>query len=114
MSAWIDLLKGEVDATSITATATRLGVSRTAVSLVLSDKYPAKTDRMAKRVIEVLGAVICPALGESITPERCQGYRSMKAPTHNPIAMRHWRACQRCPNNHVAQTEKPENSNADR
>lgn len=111
MTAWLNLLRDEVSATTIQATATRLGVSRTAVSLVLSDKYPAKTDRIAQRVIDVLGAVNCPALEESIPPERCLGYRTMRAPTHNPIAMRHWRACQRCSNNPVKQ---PENNNADR
>lgn len=111
MTAWLNLLRQEVAASTIQATATRLGVSRTAVSLVLSDKYPAKTDRIAQRVIDVLGAVDCPVLGESIPPERCHSYRCMRAPTHNPIAMRHWRACQRCPNNPVKQ---PENNNADR
>ena len=109
MTAWIDLLRAEVAATTISATAVKLGVSRTAISLVQSDKYPVKTDRIAKRVESVLGAVACPALSQQIELARCRGYRSMRAPTHNPIAMRHWRACQRCPNNPAPhQPESPD------
>lgn len=99
MSTWLDLLGAEVKATSMQKAATRLGISRTAVSLCLAGKYGASTDRVEEKVWDVLGQVDCMALGESITPTACRGHRERKPPLHNPVAMQHWHACQHCPNN---------------
>lgn len=97
---WLDLLRGAVAASSMTAVAARLGISRTAVSLVLAGKYGAKVDRIAAKVLDVLGeSVDCPAKGAVIAKSECNELRSRKAPMHNPIAMQTWRACQRCPHN---------------
>jgi len=96
---WLDLLRTEVQSTTMTKAAERLGISRTAVSLCLSGKYGAKTDKVAAKVLDVLGAMECPALAETITPLECEAYRTRSAPLNNPMAMRHWRACQHCPHN---------------
>ncbi|CDM42417.1 hypothetical protein [Ectopseudomonas oleovorans] len=99
MTTWLDLLSAEVKASSMQKAATRLGISRTAVSLCLSGKYGASTDRVEAKVWDVLGQVDCLALGEPISPTACRDYRERKPPLHNSVAMRHWRACQHCPNN---------------
>lgn len=97
---WLDLLRAEAKSTSMQQAANRLGISRTAVSLCLSERYPASTERIEAKVWDVLGSQIeCPVLVESISPTACREYRERKAPIHNPMAMQHWRACQHCPNN---------------
>lgn len=101
MSApWLELLSAAVVASSMTAVAKRLGISRTAVSLVLAGKYGAKTDRIEAKVLAVIGnSVECPAMGKAIAMDRCREFHQARAPMHNPIAMQHWRACQRCSHN---------------
>jgi len=101
MSApWIELLRSEVATSSMTAVAGRLGVSRTAVSLCLAGKYGAKTDRIAAKVLAILGdSVDCPAMGQVIAKAKCSDFCARKAPTHNPVAMQHWRTCQHCQHN---------------
>jgi hypothetical protein len=96
---FVTLLAREVEQSNRARAAERVGVSRTAVSLVLVNRYPCSTDGVERQVMEVLGRIDCVALGEVITAEQCQTYRERKAPTHNPMAMQHWRACQNCPSN---------------
>lgn len=97
---WINLLSAEVERTNKTVASQRIGMSRTAVSLVLANRYPSpSTAGVEKRVMDVLGRLECVALGEVITSAQCQSWREKAAPTHNPNAMQHWRACQHCPNN---------------
>jgi len=97
---FVRLLAKEVTATSRTHAALRINMSRTAVSLLLDNKYPSQTtDGIERRVMEVLGRIECVATGDSLTVEQCQGFYQRQAPTHNPQAMRHWRVCQQCPNN---------------
>lgn len=106
LSAWgeqpplfVSLLAHEVEQSNRARVGERLGISRTAVSLVLVNRYPASTENVERRVLDVLGRIDCVALGEVITAEQCQTYRERPAPTHNPMAMQHWRACQHCPSN---------------
>lgn len=110
-AAWLELLRSEAAASSMTAVAGRLGISRTAVSLCLSGKYGAKTDRVAAKVLDILGeSVDCPAQGAVIAKRHCRDLSTRKAPTHNPVAMQHWRTCQRCAHN--PQCRNRENSHA--
>ncbi len=98
---WLDLLKQAVDApgASQASVAKALGyASSTVVSLALSGKYPAKTDKIEARVLAVFGRVQCPHLGEELSGAQCIEYHTRAAPTSSPFAMRHWRACQSCPN----------------
>lgn len=107
LSAWGDqpplfvtLLAREVEQSSRTRAGERIGMSRTAVSLVLINRYPASTTAgVERRVIEALGRIDCVAVGEVVTATQCQSYREKPAPTHNPHAMQGWRACQHCPHN---------------
>lgn len=95
---WLDLLRAEVEKTSRKAVAARLGVSRTAISLVMSGKYGAKTDNIAALVMEVLGVIACPYLGKEITRRECHEHAGRAIPTSSPRAVRHWKTCQTCPN----------------
>lgn len=95
---WLELLKRAVDETSQQAVAERLGISRGAVSLLVSGKYPARTDRMARLILGAYATVHCPFLEEEISAAACRDYHTREAPTSSPFAMRHWRACQGCPN----------------
>lgn len=107
ISAWgaepplfIRLLAIEAESTGRTRAAARINMSRTAVSLVLVNKYPSRTtDGVERRVMDVLGRIECVALDETITVEQCQRFYERPAPTHNPLAMQHWRVCQQCPFN---------------
>lgn len=107
LSAWgkepplfVRLLALEVQASDRTRAAARIGMSRTAVSLVLANKYSSpSTAGVERRVLDVLGRIDCIAVGETLTVEQCQSYRERPAPTHNPMQMQHWRACQHCPFN---------------
>lgn len=103
---WMDLLKAAVAAkgNNRRAVATELGISRTAVSRVLDEKYGAKTDNVAAKVIERYGRVTCPHLGVEISLAECKNYHTGQVPTSSPRAMKHWRTCQTCPNNQSNQT----------
>lgn len=93
---WLELLRQKSRETSIGKVAKRLKLSRTTVSLCLSGKYGAKTDRIAERVLKVLGSFYCPMRAEAITPSACTEQNERRAPVHNPMAMQGWRVCQQC------------------
>lgn len=93
---WRALLDRAVAASSIQAVADRLDVSRTTLSLVFGNKYPARTDKIAARVMAVLGREHCPYLDVEITRAQCREFCTRRAPTSSPREMRHWRACQGC------------------
>lgn len=97
---WINLLSAEVERTNKTVASQRIGMSRSAVSLVLANRYPSpSTAGVERRVLDVLGRLDCVALGDVVNAEQCQSYREKPAPTHNPQAMQHWVACLHCPHN---------------
>lgn len=73
-----------------------LDISRTAISLAINGKYPAKTDKIAAKVMEAYARVDCPHLSETISINTCRAYALRTAPTNSPREMRHWRACQTC------------------
>lgn len=93
---WKNLLNQAVEAANITQVAARLAMSRTAISLVMSGNYPAKTDKIAARVLDVYGRVSCPFLGVEIVQAECRAQRSSAVPTSSPRAMQFWRVCQGC------------------
>lgn len=96
MSSWLTLLRRAVDeAGSRAAVARELGVSRTAVSLLLSGAYPGDPARMAARVMNRYARVDCPHTGHPVTPEHCRRLAG-PVPTSSPAALRQWRACQTC------------------
>jgi hypothetical protein len=96
---WRDLLQQAVadHKRGRAGVAEQIGVSRTALSLILGGKYPAKTDRIAAKVLDTYARIDCPHLGQTITQAQCRDFASRGAPTNSPRDMRHWRACQSCP-----------------
>jgi len=94
---WLQILRDAVAASSQTTVAERIGMSRTAVSLVLSGKYPGKTDRVADRVLRVFGQVQCTHTGQPIALTVCVSYATRRAPLNNPFELSHWRTCLTCP-----------------
>ena len=105
---WFELFKAAVESSSRQKVADDLGISRTAVSLIYSGKYPAKTDKIATLVMEIYGRVHCPHLGTEISNNECRLHHSAEVPTSSPRAMRHWKACQSCP--HKEKGEQHANS----
>lgn len=94
------LLRAEVARTNITLTAERLDVSRTAVSLLVSDKYSADPTRMYQRIIDVLGSFPCPHLGADIARAKCRDLHTrQQPPAQRSSDVAHWRACQTCQHN---------------
>jgi hypothetical protein len=99
MSAqWLELLRDRVKNSSMGRIAFELGVSRTTISLVLSGKYPARTDKIAGRVTDIYARIQCPFLAREISGSECRDFHTRETPTSSPFAMRHWRACQSCSN----------------
>lgn len=97
---FVRLLAAEVAVSNKTKASQRIGMSRTAVSLILSNRYASpSTAGVERRVMETLGRIDCVALDQVINTDQCQSYREKPAPTHNPQAMQQWRACQYCPIN---------------
>lgn len=97
------LLREEVARTSMTAAAERLGVSRTAVSLLMNDKYTADPGAMHARILDVLGGVFCPYLEADLARSECKRRHTRQhPPAQTADAVRHWRACQRCRHNPAA------------
>lgn len=103
---WLTLLQEQVEKSSKQAVADELGVSRTVISLVMNEKYPASTDKIEERVNNLYSRLQCPHTGENITITACKANQTATAPTSSPRAMRLWRACQSCPNNQGVQHEK--------
>lgn len=98
MNDWLTILQQAVDAkgSSITAVADKLDVSRTTISLVLAGKYPAKTDKIAAKVLDMYARITCPHTCAEISHAECRALSTSAVPTSSPQAMRHWRACQSC------------------
>lgn len=97
--SWINTLRAACGDSSIARIATRLGYSRTTVSLALSGRYPGDTKHLARRVYEVLAVVQCTHSDQTIGIAQCQATATGRAPAHNPAKMALWRACQQCQNN---------------
>ncbi len=106
---WLDLVHAEVAASSIAATAGRMGVSRSALSQVINGCGPYGTGRasvasIARAAVENLGTVTCPFLTEfhgqptQVRLSECREIASRRTPpTNSPRALAHWRACRECP-----------------
>ncbi len=104
---FVQLLGAEVARSNMTETGKRIGMSRSAVSLVLANRYPSpSTAGVERRVMDALGRLDCVAIDAEVTAEQCQSYREKPAPTHNPNTMQQWKACQHCAFNPSCDTAK--------
>tara|TARA_R110002094_G_scaffold160396_11_gene145829 strand:- start:1317 stop:1691 length:375 start_codon:yes stop_codon:yes gene_type:complete len=99
---WVSALVDACDAkgASQNKVAKRLGFSAPVVSQVLRREYPGNMGNVEKRVraIYTPGTITCPALGP-IGSEDCLNWQdNAKALiTANPIKVRMYRACRKCP-----------------
>ena len=97
---WRALLAEEINRTSVTDTAKRIGYARTSVSLANSGHYTASTDRIEARILEILGGpeptFFCPAQRKSITQRECEAFCARPMTTTSPRALRQWQICQSC------------------
>ena len=93
---WCALLKARIAAASLRQVAAELGYSGTTLSLIVHGKYAGKTDRVAAAVAARYETVACPYQGKTIPLHECRSTAQGKAPTHNPMKMQQWLACQKC------------------
>lgn len=93
---WFALLKAQIAAASLRQVAAELGYSGTTLSLIVHGKYAGKTDRVAAAVAARYETVACPYQGKTILLHECRSTAQGKAPTHNPMKMQQWLACQKC------------------
>jgi hypothetical protein len=98
---WLQLLAAavEADPRGRAGVADRIGYSRGAVSTALAGKYAADPGGVAQAVMDHFDRLICPHLANQISPKQCADYATRPCPTTSPREVRHWRACQSCPNN---------------
>jgi len=100
MPDWRAILAREVDLhpRGKAGVAERLSVSRSYVSRALSEgasAYARVPQTFIRRVLDLESDVDCPAAGGRVARAECRK-ALLPAPTHNPLAMRIWRACQSC------------------
>ena len=97
--AWIVALADACDASSQGKVAARIGVSATVVNQALQNVYPGRLDRVEQRVRgELMREMVgCPVLGP-ITTRECLDHQSRGYESTNPMRVRLFRACPRCPN----------------
>lgn len=94
---WFKTLKEQCDTKTAKVVAQEVGYSKSAVSLILNGHYVGKTDRVRDAVLLRYEIVSCPHLGKVLPMHECVSLANSPAPTHNPIKMQQWRACQNCP-----------------
>ena len=95
----LTLMQQEAARTSKTAVADRMGISRTAVSLVLGGKYPAKNDKVFAAALAVLDQHNCPYMGIEVAADYCRDMSTGPTPTWDPSALAQRRVCQSCQHN---------------
>ena len=93
---WFAILSEQVAQTSRAKVASELNYSLTSVSLIMNGKYAGKPDRLRDKVLKRYTRVHCPYVAKIIPLHQCQDTAHGKAPTHNPMKMQQWRACQSC------------------
>lgn len=96
---WVRILAEEVDRTTQTATAKRLGYSSSVVSQTLGKSYAGDLSSVEQAVRGALmGATVeCPVLGE-IGRDMCLDEQRMPAAATSAMRMQLWRACRAgCP-----------------
>lgn len=101
MIAWKDAVQAEVsrDPRGIAGVAKRIGMKRTALSMLLSGTYPGNNTWQLNKVLLWLGqgSLECPHLRKPISEGDCIGFRTRPQPRSDPAGLRHWVDCQDCP-----------------
>ncbi|OCP17396.1 MULTISPECIES: helix-turn-helix transcriptional regulator [unclassified Ensifer] len=109
---WLGVLRAQAEKPGVTkqAIADELGISRTAVSLLIAGKYTAGTTKVERKIANKVMAlyahrVWCPHLHASITPDQCRAFCTAPMTMSDPAGLRHWVACQKCPEKSVREKE---------
>lgn len=100
----LKLAQGAIEATSITAVAVQIGFSRTALSLYMSDKYPAEPTELESAIRTRYDQYICPHTQQEITGQDCQTRANQPKPFGGRAKLIHWQACQGCEYKSVKET----------
>ncbi|WP_321392759.1 hypothetical protein [Emcibacter sp.] len=84
-----------------------VGISTTAVNLLLNNRYKAKLDRVERKVRSALmhETVHCPYLDIEITQRDCDTHSQAKITMASPQLFKHRRACLDCANNFQKRSE---------
>lgn len=99
---WLEILRRQVQLRGASLVAREMGVSATTISLVLSGKYGASTDKIERRAMRIYGSgdgVACPELGK-ITPRKCvetwERAGKIGSRAGNPKTIKLYRVCLKC------------------
>ncbi|WP_316154753.1 MarR family transcriptional regulator [Cupriavidus sp. BIC8F] len=98
---WFEGLRREVKSGTQKAVADRMGISRSTLAIVLNGlgEYgngKSSTVRIEMRYRQAFEQIECPFSGNQVGVEHCREKALGAAPTHNPLKMQQWQACQAC------------------
>ncbi|MFZ6712983.1 MarR family transcriptional regulator [Undibacterium sp. TC9W] len=110
---WFKALHTETKATSIAAVALKMGVSRPTLSVFINalgayGSGRASPANMEIRYRKAFEQLTCPHTGAMVGAIHCRETALRTAPSHNPIQMMQWQACQSCQHK-PAQIKEPIN-----
>jgi hypothetical protein len=91
---WLELLRSEVEKTSQSKVAKRLGVSAAMVSQALNGIYPGDMEKLKGRALGELAGlqVHCPVVGD-ISRRLCLDWQARPFAVTNPTRVRVYKAC---------------------
>lgn len=92
----LERLKQAVAASNITIVAEKIGVSRTALSLVINGKYPADAQKLIDRFELEYSNVDCPFAQRELTRQDCRQRSTAPRPFGGAAKAAWWNACQTC------------------
>lgn len=95
---WVDACHEEKMKSNISYAeiARRIKYKRPSLSLALSGNYTGSTKTIGEAYVNYRKQVLCPYVESTVSRQYCRSHALTHAPTHNPAALRHWRACQGC------------------
>lgn len=98
---WFKALQREIAASNITQVALKMIVDRATVSAIVNGlaaygKGTAKTTNFEHKFRQAYEQLDCPYSGKQVGGAYCREQALCAAPTHNPLQMQHWQACQQC------------------
>jgi hypothetical protein len=93
----LERLKQAVADSNITQVARKINVSRTTLSLVINDKYPASPQKILEQFERAYSDVNCPYSGKTLTRDECNGRSTAPRPSGGTTKTAWWDACQNCP-----------------
>lgn len=99
MTDWIDALRRACEQETQASVAERIGYSASVISLVLKGRYRGNIAAVEQAVRGALmdERLECPILGE-VRADVCREHQTRPFSATNPVRVRLYRACRRCPN----------------